>query len=187
MRVYIRRPQASDAREFIKKTKDSVSMHRPWVFPVTSEDGFRTYLNRIEDDRNEGFLICLKRSDEIIGLVNLNEIVLGALESAYVGYWLVSGFEGKGFMSEGLALVFDHAFMKMNLHRLEINIQPSNTRSIALVERLGLTREGFSAKYLKIGGEWKDHERWAIIAEDWKESGGAGCVLQNVRSVSKKF
>ncbi len=180
MRVYIRKPQVSDAREFVKKTKDSLAMHRPWVHPATSLGGFYTYLDRISESRHEGFLVCLKQTDEIAGLVNLNEIVLGALQSAYVGYWLADGFQGKGLMSEGLALVFDHAFTKIGLHRLEINIQPSNTRSTALAERLGLTREGFSMKYLKIGGEWKDHERWAMISEEWLERGGSEWAFSNL-------
>ncbi|MBW8878969.1 MAG: GNAT family N-acetyltransferase [Acidobacteria bacterium] len=51
---------------------------------------------------------------------------------------------------------------------LEANIQPENRPSLALVARLGFTREGLSRRYLKIGGRWRDHERWAILAEDWR-------------------
>ena len=70
-------------------------------------------------------------------------------------------------MSEGLALVLRHAFCELRLHRLEANIQPANAASIALVRRCGFAYEGLSPRYLKVGGRWRDHERWAITREDW--------------------
>jgi Acetyltransferase (GNAT) domain len=63
-------------------------------------------------------------------------------------------------------IVVRHAFGALGLHRLEANIQPANRRSIRLVRRAGFRREGFSRRYLKIFGRWRDHERWAITAED---------------------
>jgi [ribosomal protein S5]-alanine N-acetyltransferase len=68
-------------------------------------------------------------------------------------------------MAEGLALAIDEAFRVLRLHRLEANVQPGNTASLRLVRRLGFRREGYSARYLKIGGRWRDHERWALLAD----------------------
>ena len=70
-------------------------------------------------------------------------------------------------MQAGLRLVLAHAFSKLRLHRLEANIQPRNTASVQLVRSCGFVREGYSRRYLKISGRWKDHERWAILAEDF--------------------
>jgi ribosomal-protein-alanine N-acetyltransferase len=47
---------------------------------------------------------------------------------------------------------------------LEANIQPTNVASIALVKACGFLQEGYSPRYLKINGCWRDHERWAILA-----------------------
>jgi ribosomal-protein-alanine N-acetyltransferase len=73
-------------------------------------------------------------------------------------------------MPEGIRLALGQAFGPLKLHRLEANIQPANTASIALARRCGFVKEGFSERYLKIGGRWRDHERWAIRAEIWRAS-----------------
>ncbi len=78
-------------------------------------------------------------------------------------------------MRDGIELVLRHAFANLRLHRVEANIQPNNTSSLALASGAGFRREGFSPRYLKIGGRWRDHERWAILADEWRaRNGGAG-------------
>jgi ribosomal-protein-alanine N-acetyltransferase len=71
-------------------------------------------------------------------------------------------------MSEGMQLLLRHAFRTLKLHRIEANIQPGNEASLRLAERAGFEYEGYSPRYLKIGGRWRDHERWAITREVWK-------------------
>lgn len=166
-RTYIRKPKPEDAEEYIALMRESVRFHRPWVEPATDRKSYSEYLARIGQENRMGFFICLTDSDRIAGVVNLNEIVRGAFMSAYLGYWIGAPYEGQGIMREGLSLVIGHAFDELDLHRLEANIQPENRKSIELVKRLGFTREGFSRKYLKIAGDWRDHERWAILREDW--------------------
>jgi len=100
-------------------------------------------------------------------VINVNEIVRGLFQSAYLGYYAFEPFAGLGYMSEGLTLVIRQAFDVLGLHRLEANVQPKNQRSIRVVSELGFRLEGLSPRYLKIGGRWRDHERWAILAEDW--------------------
>ena len=70
-------------------------------------------------------------------------------------------------MSEGLQLLLARAFIELELHRLEANIQPGNARSIALVRRAGFVCEGMSPRYLRLGGVWRDHQHWVMLAEDW--------------------
>jgi ribosomal-protein-alanine N-acetyltransferase len=86
-------------------------------------------------------------------------------------------------MREGIQLVLRNAFLTLRLHRVEANIQPGNRASIALARGAGFRREGFSPRYLKIGGRWRDHERWALLADEWRNhSGNNRAVERGVRS-----
>jgi ribosomal-protein-alanine N-acetyltransferase len=75
-------------------------------------------------------------------------------------------------MSEALELAFDHAFRKLGLNRLEAAILPENTPSKAIAAQRGFVFEGLSRGYAKLGGKWRDHERWAITKSDWKKRRG---------------
>ncbi len=118
----------------------------------------------MERPENRAFLVCVKETGRIAGVVNLTNIVLGLFRSGYLGYYAFAGFERRGLMREGLQAVVRSAFRDLGLHRLEANIQPGNAASIALVKSIRFQKEGYSPRYLKIGGRWRDHERWAIVA-----------------------
>jgi ribosomal-protein-alanine N-acetyltransferase len=68
-------------------------------------------------------------------------------------------------MTEGVRLAVRHGFEQLGLHRLEADIQPENAASLRLARRAGLRREGFSPGLIKIAGQWRDHERWAIVSD----------------------
>ena len=138
---------------------------RPWIVPPASRAEFMAYLRRARRPTERAFLVCRLEDRAIAGVINVSQIFHGNFQSAYLGYYAGAPFIGRGYMSEGLRLVLRHAFSALGLHRLEANIQPRNRASIRLVRRVGFQREGFSRRYLKIGGRWRDHERWAITAE----------------------
>ena len=94
--------------------------------------------------------------------------MLGLFRSAYLGYQIGAPYARQGYMAAALRLALRHGFGALRLHRLEANVRPENVASLALVRRLGFTREGYSRRYLKIGGRWRDHERWPMLREDWR-------------------
>lgn len=164
-RVCLVRPSLRWLVPFVAAVRRSRSLHARWVAPPSTPVAYRAYLRRLRGPAHVGYLVCLRESGELVGVVNVSEIVRGALQSGYLGYYAFRPHAGRGLMAEGLSLVVDDAFRRLRLHRLEANIQPGNVRSIWLARRLGFQREGYSVRYLRILGRWRDHERWAILAD----------------------
>jgi ribosomal-protein-alanine N-acetyltransferase len=171
-RVYLRSPARSDEKEFTSLMRASRSFHRPWASAPTDSERFHAYLVDARRDDFEAFLVCRREDDAILGFFNLSQIARGSLQSAYLGYAVGKPHAGQGYMREGIELVLRVAFLELRLHRIEANIQPGNRASSALARGAGFRREGFSPRYLKIGGRWRDHERWALLAEDWRRMNG---------------
>lgn len=167
-KVFLRYPNSEDAAELTALNKASRKFHRNLVSPPTDEKSFADLLKRNESETDRCFLICRHEDDAIVGGAALSQIFRKAFQNAYLGYYLAEKYTGRGYMTEAVSLVLRFAFKELKLHRIEANVQPENTASIAVLQRCGFTREGFSRKYLKIGGRWRDHERFAIIVEDWK-------------------
>lgn len=169
-RVSVLPVRFEDAAELVAANLASIELHEPWVYPCRDRAAFLAYLSRCDGDRHMGFIARERASGHIVGIINLNEIVRGFFQNAYLGYYGVAGMAGRGLMREAVAQVVSMAFDEFGLHRVEANIQPGNLPSRVLVERLGFRLEGFSPRYLKIGGAWRDHERWTMLAEDWERS-----------------
>jgi len=175
--VYLRWPKRSDVRPFVAAVRRSARLHGIWVQAPGTPQRFGTYLSRFAGASSRrlatashvGLIVCRAEDDALVGVFNLSEIVRGAFQNAYVGYFAFAPHAGRGYMREGLDLTLRFAFRVMRLHRVEINIQPANARSIRLARRAGFRREGFSRRYVKIAGRWRDHERWALTLEDWRK------------------
>ena len=152
----------------MRLARSSRDLHRPWVYAPETTRQFDAYLARSRLESERCLLVCRRADDELAGVFNLSQIAHGSFQSAYLGYYAFAPSAGRGLMAEGLALVLRHTFSALKLHRLEANIQPGNEASRRLVERAGFEYEGYSPRYLKIGGRWRDHERWAITREAWR-------------------
>ncbi len=184
-RVYLRAPTRGDQAEFVSLMQASRSFHRPWASAPTDPERFAAYLADARRTDFEAMLVCRFEDRAIVGFFNLSQIARGSLESAYLGYAVGRPFAGQGYMRSGIELVLRRAFLTLRLHRIEANIQPGNRASIALARGAGFQREGFSPRYLKIGGRWRDHERWAILAEDW-QAREAARELESARSLTDR-
>jgi ribosomal-protein-alanine N-acetyltransferase len=160
-------PAPEHQHEFLELVATSAEMHRDWVQPPSDPDAYGRYLERISSPNHTGFLAMDTATGGIVGVVNVNDVRLGSMRGGSLGYYGFNGRCGNGRMTEAVRGAVDFAFGELALHRLEANIQPHNEPSRALVKRLGFRLEGFSPRYLYVCGDWRDHERWAVLAEDW--------------------
>jgi [ribosomal protein S5]-alanine N-acetyltransferase len=173
-RVMLRPPTAGDREEFKALVRGSRRFLAPYASPPAHDKGFDAYLVRCGQEDYAGRLLCRIEDARIIGVFNVSQIIRKNFHSAFLGYWVGAEFAGKGYMTEGLNLLLREVFTTLGLHRIEANIQPANLPSKALAKRCGFVKEGFSERYLKIGGRWRDHERWAITKERWREFRSSG-------------
>jgi ribosomal-protein-alanine N-acetyltransferase len=165
-RVHLREVSYADRDEFLTLVHESRDLHHPWAYPPERSDQFDELVARARREDVVTLLGCRSEDDAIFGVFTISQIVRGAFQSAYLGYYGHSRFAGQGYMRAALEQVLDHAFGPLALHRIEANIQPANQPSVALARGAGFRLEGFSPRYLLIGGRWRDHERYAITAEE---------------------
>jgi len=165
MRVRIAQLSNADEAEFLAAAAASRTLHGRWVTPPTSGDAFRDKVQRMQGPVSYAFAARHADTGVLVGYVEVTQVVLGTFCSGYLGYYAFAGHERQGLMTEALQQVIRHMFRQLGLHRLEASIQPGNRASIALVRACGFRKEGFSPRYLKIAGRWRDHERWALLAD----------------------
>jgi [ribosomal protein S5]-alanine N-acetyltransferase len=167
-RVYLERPSARHERDFVDAVLRSRALHRGFVVAAATPAEYRDYLRSTRRDDRASFFVVTMTSGGLAGVVDFRDIVDGRQRSGRLGYYAFTPYAGSGLMREGLTLAIGVAFRRLGVRRLEADVQSGNRRSIALLERLGFAREGTAHGYLKIGNCWRDHQRWALVAEDWR-------------------
>jgi [ribosomal protein S5]-alanine N-acetyltransferase len=165
-RLEVRRPSGRDRAEVVAAAIRSRELHHQWLVAPTDAEAYNAYLRRMRTSRHAGFLLRQLDGGDVVGIVNVSDIILGNFRSAHLSYYAFAGHEGQGLMAEGVRWVVHRAFTGLGLHRLEANVQPGNEPSKRLAQACGFRLEGYSPNYLTVDGQWRDHERWAITAED---------------------
>ena len=154
-----------DGAELIEANRQSAELHHPWVRPCIDRDGFAAWFRRTQTGAMVALLAREAETGAIAGVVTLSGITGEPFQSATLGYYGNFSTARRGLMTQALAQACEWSFTALGLHRLEANIQPDNAASLALVRRVGFSKEGFSPRYLFVAGAWRDHERWALLAD----------------------
>lgn len=173
--VYLRFPTESDRVEFIALRRDSRAFLEKWEplprpgLDPWGDTGFDRELELADTEHTKRLLICRKPGGVIVGSLGISGIERGIQQTCHFGYWIGAEHVRRGYCSEAVRLGLRYAFNRLKLHRVEANLQPDNIASRGVAIAAGLKQEGYSPRYIKIRGQWKDHERWAITIEDWRK------------------
>ncbi|MGN6250362.1 MAG: GNAT family N-acetyltransferase [Marmoricola sp.] len=108
----------------------------------------------------------LEVDGRLAGQVTVNNIVRGSAQFASIGYWIDERYAGRGIMPRAVALVVDHCFEHVGLHRIEVAIRPENHASLRVVDKLGIRLIGLAPGYLHIDGDWRDHLLFGVTREE---------------------
>lgn len=171
-RLVLRRARVSDASarvDFVLRNRDHLAPWEPvWPAAYYTQAWWERRLADLERDQ-EAFRavvwgVALRDDPQrIIATIKFDQIAQGVFRSCMLGYALDAGLEGRGFMTEALRAAIDDVFDRLRLHRIQANHMPENSRSAAVLRRLGFVREGVAPKYLFIRGEWSDHVLTALL------------------------
>lgn len=170
--VLLRPLRLRDSSAWAEVRAANTAWLRPWE--ATSPDGrlvpvaYSAMLRSLAAQGRAGTAVPLAvvHRGRLAGQVTVAGIEAGSLRSASVGYWLDGRLAGQGIMPRAVAMVLDHCFQVVRLHRVEINIRPENGPSRRVVEKLALRCEGTRVDYLHIDGAWRDHLSYAITAPE---------------------
>ena len=174
--VTVRPLALSDARDWRRARERNAAWLRPWdaTVPPGAEaraQSFRALVKRLRRSAEAGTSLpfAIEVGGHFAGQVTVSNIVRGSAQFASVGYWIDQAYAGRGVMPLAVAMVIDHCFTKVGLHRLEISIRPENSNSLRVVEKLGIHEVGYAPRYLHIDGEWRDHRMFGVTAEECRD------------------
>jgi ribosomal-protein-alanine N-acetyltransferase len=174
--VTLRPLRLRDASAWTEVRRRNVEWLKPWE--ATQPEGpaifgesaavFTAMTRRLRKDARRGLALpfSILVDDRLAGQLNVAGMVRGSLLSAHIGYWVDRRVAGRGVTPTAVALVTDHCFEVVGLHRIEVNIRPENHASRRVVEKLGFREEGTRKQYLHIEGDWRDHLTYALVRGD---------------------
>ncbi|MGH3327765.1 MAG: GNAT family N-acetyltransferase [Streptomycetales bacterium] len=173
-RVGVRPIRLRDARAWREVRHRNRGWLRPWEATtppgtgILQQPSFRHMIRHLRHEADRGRLLpfVVTFDGDLVGQITVAGITWGSMCSAQIGYWIDRAVAGRGIMPVAVALVVDHCFRVVGLHRIEVNIRPENTASRRVVEKLGLREEGRRLRLLHIDGGWRDHASYAITVEE---------------------
>lgn len=173
-RVFLRHPTMQDYSAWAELRALSRQHLTPWEPQWTRDElarstfrrRLRQYQRELRDDHGYAYLIFSEAEAALLGGLNVSNVRRGVAQAASVGYWMGAPHAGHGFMTDAARAAVRFAFTTLGLNRLEAACLPSNVASARVLEKIGFKREGRARRYLKINGQWQDHDLFALLHDD---------------------
>lgn len=143
---------------------------------------FLAYLQAMRAEQRAGraLSLAIDLDGRLVGQVMVTSIQRGAALTGTVGYWVDERVAGQGIAPTAVAMVVDHCFLELGLHRVEVDVQPGNEPSRRVVDKLGFRCEGVRRGLLHVDGQWRDHELWAMTIDE--AAGGVSARYRRLRA-----
>lgn len=170
--IVLRGLRRSDRRPWQQLRERNRSWLRPWeaTYPTgpVRESSFGSARRAAERAAVAGQLVpfVVEVDGALVGQMHLFELMWGSRCQATAGYWLDREATGRGIATWALAMALEHGLLRVGLHRIEVNVRPENTASLAVVRRLQLAQEGLRRGLVHVDGHWRDHLTFAVLAEE---------------------
>ncbi len=171
--VVVRPLRRSDADTWRQVRSRNQTWLQPWeaTLPPGGEPATTSYAivvrTLLRQAKAGGCLpFVIEVDGRFVGQVTVSNVVRGSAQWASIGYWVAADVAGRGVTPRAVAMVMDHCFGPVGLHRIEICIRPENSNSLRLVEKLGLGQVGNAPRFLHIDGAWRDHRIFAMTSEE---------------------
>ncbi len=175
--LVLRELRRRDGRAWREVRSHNAAWLGPWEATVPPDVGERvpSYAEMVARFRTEAragrsLSWAMTLEGSLVGQVTVAGITLGSLRAASIGYWIDARVAGRGLTPMAVAMAADYSFAVLKLHRLEIVIRPENVASRRVVEKLGFRAEGRRPHFLHIDGQWRDHDVFALNADEAPES-----------------
>lgn len=118
-----------------------------------------------EHRKSYTWIILRKDSGQFIGTTGIT-LSANRFRLGEIFYELLPSQWGQGYATEIVKALIKAGFDHFHLHKVEAGVATENIRSIRVLEKSGMTREGLRRKILPIRGEWKDNYHYAIVEDD---------------------
>jgi ribosomal-protein-alanine N-acetyltransferase len=183
-RLILRPPAHTDFRDWANLRLQSRDFLSPWE-PTWAPDHLsrKSFANRVYmaqrtiNLETELPLFLISRAhNQVVGAITLSNIRRGVSHAASMGYWIGQPYARNGYMSEAIKAVVHHAFVKMDLSRIEAACLPENTPSRGTLEKSGFKYEGVAQAYLQINGRWRTHVLYSMLRADRRGRTNVGLV-----------
>ena len=154
----------------IENQREYLGKWLPWVEKNQEENDSLNFLKSsiLFNNGGQRLTTFVFHEKELAGSVSFVKIDKEN-RAAEIGYWLSENKQGKGIMLQSCERLIKYGFEKMNLHRIEINVAPENSKSLVIPQKLGFHHEGTIRESLFFNDKFYDGEKYSLLKKEWLE------------------
>lgn len=170
-KILLRTYEVADAQELFDAVNNSRKHLNPWLDWVSKttkpEHSLQFIQNSFQWQNNQQALaLGIFENDKIIGGIGMHQWDQET-KRAQIGYWISSGYEGKGIVSHSLVKFIEYLFDKIGLNKIEIHFLQANKRSAKVATRLGFKVEGIIRQSILRNGMPHDVIVAGLLRSEW--------------------